>query len=90
MAIREKGLGTEHPDTAVTYVNIGALYYEKGEYDKATEQLIKAYKVFFAYGHIPYIEAALGWLNAVYKKKTFFPTKNGFEKWLSQKLRSAE
>ena len=90
LAIREKGLGTEHPDTAVTYVNIGALYYEKGEYDKATEQLIKAYKVFFAYGHIPYIEAALGWLNAVYKKKTFFPTKNGFEKWLSQKLRSAE
>jgi len=42
LAIREKVLGTEHPDTAASYNNIGSVYYSMGEYDKALEFLLKA------------------------------------------------
>ena len=42
LAIREKVLGTEHPDTATTYNNMAIVYKEKGDYDKALEYYEKA------------------------------------------------
>jgi tetratricopeptide (TPR) repeat protein len=42
LVIREKGLGTEHPDTATTYNNIAGVYQAQGDYDKALEWYKKA------------------------------------------------
>ena len=37
LAIRERVLGTEHPDTAATYNNMANVYYYQGDYSKALE-----------------------------------------------------
>ena len=42
MAIREKGLGKEHPDTAAIYNNIAGVYCSQGDYPKALEWRQKA------------------------------------------------
>ena len=42
MAIREKVLGREHPDTAQSYNNIANVYDANGEYDRALEYHEKA------------------------------------------------
>ena len=41
LAIIEKVLGTEHPNTASSYNNIGLVYNEKGDYGKALEYYFK-------------------------------------------------
>lgn len=46
MAIREKMLGTEHPDTATSYNNIGVTYYKQGDTDKALEYLGKTLAIY--------------------------------------------
>ena len=45
LAISETVLGTEHPDTATTYNNIGSVYWKRSrrdDYDKALEYYFKA------------------------------------------------
>ncbi|MCL2119938.1 MAG: DUF2225 domain-containing protein, partial [Planctomycetaceae bacterium] len=42
VAIYEKVLGKEHPSTAAMYNNIGVVYKEQGDYDKALEWHLKA------------------------------------------------
>lgn len=42
LKIRERILGTEHIDTAMSYNNVGTVYDAKGEYDKALECYEKA------------------------------------------------
>ena len=42
LAIREKVLGAEHPDTATTYNNIAGVYDSQGDYPKALEWYNKA------------------------------------------------
>ena len=46
LAIREKVLGTEHPNTATTYHNIGFSYYKMKKYDTALEYMNKALAIF--------------------------------------------
>ncbi len=46
LAIREKVLGAEHPDTAESLNNLAALYYFKGEYAKAEPLYIRALTIF--------------------------------------------
>ena len=46
MAIREKVLGEEHPDTTGTYRNIASVYGRQGDYDKVLEWYQKALAVF--------------------------------------------
>jgi len=41
LAIREKVLGKEHPDTATTYSSIALVYYRQGNYPKAMEWNMK-------------------------------------------------
>jgi len=43
LAIRERILGAEHPDTAQTYNNIAAVYVDQGEYAVALKWFKKAY-----------------------------------------------
>ena len=40
--IRKQLLGENHPDTATSYNNIGAVYDDKGDYDTALENYNKA------------------------------------------------
>jgi tetratricopeptide (TPR) repeat protein len=42
LAIREKALGPDHPDTAQSLNNLAALYYSQGNYAKAEPILIRA------------------------------------------------
>jgi tetratricopeptide (TPR) repeat protein len=42
LAIREKVLGKEHPDTAATYNNMAGVYDSQGDYEKALEWYTKA------------------------------------------------
>ena len=42
LAIREKVLGREHPDTATTYNNIAGVYVHQGDYPRAREWYQKA------------------------------------------------
>jgi preprotein translocase subunit SecA/nephrocystin-3 len=42
LAIRERVLGTEHPDTADSYKHIGNTYYSMDDYPKALEYHLKA------------------------------------------------
>jgi tetratricopeptide (TPR) repeat protein len=46
LAIREKALGTEHPDTATTYNNIAGVYKDQGDYATALELYKKSYRTF--------------------------------------------
>jgi len=45
LEIKEKILGSEHPDTAISYNNIGRAYSKHGAYDKALEWYLKALKI---------------------------------------------
>jgi tetratricopeptide (TPR) repeat protein len=45
LAIREKALGAEHPDTAVSLNNLALLYYAQGEYGKAEPMYERALAV---------------------------------------------
>ena len=42
LAIFEKVFGSEHPDVATSYNNIGYVYYRQGDYAKALEFYTKA------------------------------------------------
>ena len=46
LAVAERVLGPEHPDTATTYHNIGTNYFEQGQYAEALLWLEKAQKIF--------------------------------------------
>ena len=41
-------LGSEHPDTAISYNNIGLVYNKKGEYESAIKYLKKAWYTYKA------------------------------------------
>ena len=45
LGIREKVLGTEHPDTATSYNNIGMIYSHMGDYERALEYYQKALEI---------------------------------------------
>ena len=46
LAIIERVLGKEHPNTATSYNNIGRAYYDQGDYAHALEYLNKALPVY--------------------------------------------
>ena len=67
LTIREKVLGTEHPDTATSYNNIGSVYYAQSDYDKALEYFNKAcstFEIVFGLEH-PNTKVTLDWINSV-------------------------
>ena len=43
LAVRERMLGAEHPETALTYSNIAFVYAKQGEYTVALKWFKKAY-----------------------------------------------
>ena len=45
LSIEEKVLGLEHPDVAMSYCNIGDVYYCKGNYDMALDYYKKALSI---------------------------------------------
>jgi len=45
LAISEKVLGAEHPETATTYYNMAIVYQDQGENKTALKWFLKCYKV---------------------------------------------
>ena len=45
MEIRKEVLGEKHPDTAMSYNNIGNVYYNLGDYNEALEYFNKALEI---------------------------------------------
>ena len=68
LAIREKVLGKDHPDTAQSYNNIGSMYYQQGKYPEALEYLEKALKICKARlgDDHPYTKATQEWIDATH------------------------
>ncbi|MEE1092130.1 MAG: tetratricopeptide repeat protein, partial [Prevotella sp.] len=46
LGIREKVFGTEHPDVALSYNNIGEVYHSQGDFQKALEYHNKALEIY--------------------------------------------
>lgn len=66
--LAEELYGTEHPKTATSYNNIGAVYYKSKEYDKALEYLNKALKIRETKldPNHPYTKITQEWIEAVH------------------------
>ena len=45
LTVMEKVLGREHPHVAVTYRNIGALYWQQGQYSETLDMFKKCLKI---------------------------------------------
>jgi tetratricopeptide (TPR) repeat protein len=82
LAIREKVLGKEHPDTATTYNNIAGVYRAQSQYEEALEWYRKAYRIYIqVLGEThPYTQRTRGNMEAAYQK-----TRNAkpFSEWLA-------
>ena len=87
LAIREKVLGKDHPDTATTYNNIAGVYSRKGEYDIALEWYICAFKIFFTKFR-KFNETMIIRNNILHTYKASGKTEN-FENWLNQKMKES-
>ena len=48
LEVRERVLGSDHPDTAATYNNMALVYKAQGEYEKALDYYERALTVFKA------------------------------------------
>ena len=46
LGIREKAFGTSHPDTALSYYNIGIIYDDQSDYSTAYDYYKKALDIF--------------------------------------------
>ena len=89
LEIQEKVLGLEHPDTASSYNNIGAVYRSMGDYLKALEYLKKSYKVLITRlgKQHPNSRVVYANLEGVYHKD---PSRSlPFEEWLEKELKGA-
>src|SRR5258708_1655084 len=65
LAIRERVLGPQHPDTAQSLNNLAALYYEQGNYTNALPLLQRAlsiYEKLLGSDHPNTINARIGYL----------------------------
>lgn len=67
LSIREKQLGADHPDVAISLHNLGTLYYQQGNYPEAKKLISRALKIWqksLGDDH-PNTQTAQGWLNTV-------------------------
>jgi len=88
LAIRKKVLGSEHPDTASSYNNIGILYRVQGDYEQAFDYFFKAYRVLklkLNPNH-PKLQTVYKNLKLTYEKTPVFT--EPFEDWLEKALKS--
>jgi len=46
LEIRTRVFGSEHPDVAISYKNIGIVYHHQGNVGEATAKYTKAYRIF--------------------------------------------
>ena len=71
VAIREKAIGSAHPDVASSFGNMGGVFYSQGKYDKALEFYLKAlvvHKKVLGPEH-PEVATSLNNLGIVYEKQ---------------------
>ena len=63
ITLRERLYGTEHPDTAKSYNNIGVVYNDLSEYEKALEYHLKALAIFEKIWRIKHLNTAASYNN---------------------------
>ena len=88
--ISEAVLGPEHPDTAQTYNNLGALYYAMERWSDADDYLLRALKIRLVKlgpGH-PYTRYPYGWLSDTYQ--ALHGETESFLPWLRGELNAEE
>ena len=73
LAIKERVLGADHPDTATTYYNMGLLYQNQGDHGTAIRCFEKALRVFKAklgdnHPYTQYAQSALSELVKLQKR----------------------
>jgi len=78
LLIREKVLGTEHPDTAMSYHNLAGIYDSQGEYKTALTYYLKSYKV---------LVLKLG-LNDSNTQMVYENMKSAYTKWKPEKIKA--
>jgi tetratricopeptide (TPR) repeat protein len=86
LKIRENLPEQYQPDNAITYNNIGRIYYNKSKYHEALEWHLKAYKI-FGNNTNSYKNLTKNRMRNAYEKYT--DDKN-FDKWLEERLNQQE
>jgi len=87
LAVREKALGPDHPDTATSYNNLAGVYYRMGDYKSALDLFLHSYLVLLKrLGRLHpttlKIKANLEVVFNIVK-----PSDQPFEKWLEEQAR---
>ena len=86
LRINERVLGEDHPDTAVSYNNLAALYYSQKKYGFALSYYIKAYKIFInklGFEH-PYTKMSCENMEMAYAECN---PEGNFEQWLEEQMK---
>ncbi len=87
LRIRERALGEEHPDTAMSYHNMAELYFLQGNYEFALAYFIKAYKILMNKLGIEHPNTKICYQNMEIAYAKWKP-EGGFEQWLEDKWSS--
>lgn len=82
LRIKKKVLGENHLDTAASFNNLGFVYEEEGEYEKALGCVLKAYKILLTLND-PGAKTVYNNLEFTYSE--LHPDGN-FEQWLEEKM----
>ncbi|MCQ2443616.1 MAG: tetratricopeptide repeat protein, partial [Oscillospiraceae bacterium] len=85
----EKTLGTDHPDTATTYHNLGSLCDAQGKADEALEWLLRALRVWLSMKHYR-TEEELLWIFEVYPRSSYAKEQEDPLDWLKSRLNAEE
>ena len=85
LKIRERVLGEEHPDTAISYHNLAVVYESQGEYKRALAFYLKSFKVLV-------FKLGINHTNTQYVYKNMkgafceWDSGDNFEKWLEENM----
>jgi len=85
LLIREKVLGTEHPDTAMSYHNLAGIYDSQGEYKTALTYYLKSYKVLVLKLGLNDSNTQMVYENMKSAYTKWKPEEN-FERWIEEKM----
>ena len=87
--IREKVLGEEHPDTAISYNNLAGVYHDQEKYKVSLSYYYKAYKIFVSKLGANHSRTITVYYNMEITYFDYNPEGN-FEQWLEEKMKETE
>lgn len=74
LALRLKLMGSNHPDVAITFGNIGQTYFDSGDYQASREYFVNCYKIWSSLFGEKHPEVGLAYYNIArsYKQQNNF------------------